>query len=285
MSVYLGIFTIVTGISVRANAYSNIYVEGLDLNKIPTAFMYNPNNLATVIVIGIFIYYIYCEKFGTNKIFMLFNMGMALVVLIETESRSNFIALILGLLVCFVLKKDKKKYFKICIFSIILLFIGAKYSKAFIDILDKIGFNIANGSFNLVSAHDFSRFDNYFISIKLFFESLFFGVGAGNADYAIMLERSSGISTVHSFWFETLLNYGIIGSFVVVYVFIFLMKKVTVNRHDKIFIVFGGIISSFIISSFAASTIYSLPVTWIFLGYILAYIKMEGKKNESIVVN
>lgn len=118
------------------------------------------------------------------------------------------------------------------------------------------------------------------------------GVGPGNMNYYMEnyeVYPTKGISNMHNYWMEILLDYGVI----IFAIFVFYYLKLTIEmikayccckskKITAIYIGFLFFICSFIVASISSSNNLTKEWLWLLVGIILAFVNITTKKYENI---
>lgn len=212
------------------------------LMKRPTAFFHNTNNFATFIFFGISFllsHILYSKEFN-EKLICVFLLIISLPVLYLTNSRANFIAVLIVFLLfffSFILKKKTKYHviiFLILFAIIILLVVNDKFLFLNDDIINII---------KMIVKVDFSSSTDNSINFRVrvirdaldILKDKPFGVGCGNGQYIIGKVQGKGKAlSLHNWFLEILLEFGIVFfiSYMVFYISILLNLFKCIRRND-----------------------------------------------------
>lgn len=271
---------------------------------VPTAFFSNPNNLATFITFGIafMIPAIIYAKQMKNRIYLGLLMIAAILVLVYTDSRANYIALVLILFfmtVIFLFRNGRKANFKFLTilattFTVIL---GA--SALWLSQLNTVPTQIQELIATLKLALTFSSGGEIIgvrgVLAKEIIEAVKlhpFGLGAGNNQNYLNDFGMTGITNPHNWWLELMADFGfiILIAFIIFYLsilyklFKFSITKTPVTSFRICAMGCFLAQASFLISSTSPSTIVYFMPYWLLNGLSLALINI-AKLNENKVSN
>lgn len=207
----------------RENILSDILelenIIGYNLSS-PTAFFWNPNNLA--VFIGLFIPIL----LKINKTYSYILFIISVIVIVYTASRFSLISLGLVLLIFSFVKVRMLFYFltlNLVLIIPMLLFSDSIYNiKANEPILKITNHDLLtslNGNSKLYKNKVIDETDNsqgirkqlYIQGWEYIVKSKFLGVGAGNADWLNLKqsENTQDITNVHFYWLEIFINGGL----------------------------------------------------------------------------
>lgn len=255
----------------------------------PTGVFTNQNDFAAYIALSlpmvlVWIRY-YPKLYSRVSGFLVLIAG--LLLLIMTTSRSCYFAVFMGLVFWFVLLlkwKDKLKTLAIgaAVCILIMLAFSAQIQDLLVTVVDQIDSVSAIGSqLNDDMSIDFRK---NLIKNALYFtaQSAGFGVGAGNAEYYMEHDKIypvGGLTNVHNWWAEIMLNYGvfIFVGYVIFYVTLLLnlwrAYKSVINPTEKMICeaLLIGLVN-FFMASISSSSIIAFTPQWLFFGFALAFL-------------
>ncbi len=238
--------------------------------KAPTAFLYNPNNVAVLMIISLPLFFEKINEQGKvgKKIGWFVAAILDFAVIFMTGSRGGLIAGALVFAVFFLssnIKLWKKLLFLIVISIVIIYFSGFMLKQ-----LDYAGM-LTNGKINVFADGDGGRISIAHNSIEnVFKENPIFGLGAGSVE-------NKGLISPHNTIIEVLCNYGIIGFGVFLLIMIRLGKKMLCQNNRIISIL---LLASFFMSMFIPPTIMTLYVLFIPLAFRASRSYFERKEFE-----
>ena len=241
--------------------------------KAPTAFLYNPNNVAVLMVIGLPLLFekLIEKEDKSQNIIWIITIILDLAVIFMTGSRGGLLA---GgiVVVVFYLASNIKLWKKI-----LMLILGVALFLNFSTfILNQLGYGgmLKNGTFSFFAEGDGGRSNIARLAIEnVFVQNPIFGSGAG------ALENQNLISA-HNTIIEVLCDYGIIGIVIFIFLIIRLIKKMVSQNNSIISIL---LVLGFLMAMFIPPTIMTLYVLFIPLAFRIgrSYIERE-KRNECI---
>lgn len=257
------IFTIIICIYeyLTHNHIASNYTEAFSVNdsaytyttKAPTAFLYNPNNVAVLMIVSL---PLFLEKMKQSlkifeKIFWFIWAFLNIAVIFMTGSRGGLVAAIL-IFSIFILLSDislNKKIFLIFMSIIIIIY--------FSDfIFDQLGYGgmLVNGKISFFAEGDGGRSGIARNSLKIvFLENPIFGLGVNSVE-------NKGLISPHNTIIEVLCNYGIFGLCIFAFLLIRLFQMlISQNNKTITFLLF----LSFCMSMFIPPTIMTLYVIFI----------------------
>lgn len=217
----LGVAETLTGRHLSTSAV-NTYTQAYKIG-IPSAVFWNPNDFASYLSLYL-PFALVMMKYGRGlleKSAAVFLYCTGFYLMIATESRANFLALLCGLFSFIKLNftSEQKKLAKILLITFLvmsLLFSFLVYfqpKQPFIlrakRVLTQIYQLPEQLGQNKGSAYVRSRLIIY--GLKELSNHYFFGVGAGNAEthLATYSEKLGGVLNLHNWWAEILVNYGV----------------------------------------------------------------------------
>ena len=271
----MAIIEFITGFHFTDANYFQIYEIGSYeyevLKKAPTVFLYNPNNIAIVATLSLPL-----RNIGFKKKYLkiLYTILCGLTVLF-TGSRGGIIIFCLIILFeLFFFKQKEKTFYKFLFLGVICIII-IYFSDLILNQLKYAGF------FNtsIEGMLEDSRF--YLISkaFELSVRNRFIGVGPLCSSIAMASVLGNEFS-IHNFILEILVEFGLIGlvCFLIFYLYLLIkIFKIKNNKNKRNSILLTLII--FIPLSFIPPTIISLYNYWVVIGFALAYIIIERRKN------
>lgn len=265
--------------------------------RTPVSIFGNPNDFATVMVLGFFIAYI-CAINSRSLIWKLLSyvtMISTAMLCISTNSRANIIGLLIGMIILLYFRKLKYRNVKIILILLVLssiIFIFPNIFESFYStISSKIYFNFqdTNGS-------DVVRLNLIKNGLTFLIGTLGFGTGAGNIEYWMVnksIYYTGRVMNIHNWWMEILVSYGIVIFCLYIRVYIRMaidLYSFTTKSKDKfINSVSLGLLCfmiAFIIGSISSSSNISTEWLWVMWGVIIAFINyskiIEVTKNGLI---
>jgi teichuronic acid biosynthesis protein TuaE len=263
----------------------------------PTAVFFNPNDYAAYIVLTLPMLLVWLRYTHAiiGRILLIVATILGLWLLLMTFARSCYIAFLMGFSFWLIFFLPLKKTFKISILMLILLigFISVfpsefeHFFKTAEDQMSSLALLASDGQDDSSGAIRLNLIKNgAFFAIQ----SLGFGVGAGNSEYYIAnhaIYPVGGITKMHNWWMEILVNYGVIifVGYVVLYLSILLklwsLHKRAEDVTEKI-ICESLLVSwvSFFMASISSSSFITFSPQWIYLGFTIAFLNYAKIKNN-----
>lgn len=279
----------------------NVVIENIKTERIPgylfsspTAFFWNPNNLSVFLCL-----FIPCLMKNNWRNYILF--VITLIVITQTSSRLSIIALAFILFSASLIHKKNLPFFGLFLATLFvpMIFFGSSLlalkanepiSKlAGTDVLCKIsllgGSCIATRQEEEEEEEDNSqniRKQLYIQGFEYIKESKLIGVGAGNAEWLNhkQKENTQGVTSVHFYWLELVINGGIVlGILMIVYFTKIILGLWNLRRNETsqkllmTLFLFGMAVISL------SSAHYFLPY-YAFLGLTSAWININNQDHE-----
>lgn len=234
--VLMGLFKIITGIQIESKSVYLIPgtpMSSIDppFNRIPTLFFYNPNNyalVAVIILIGLSILFISKSRYDKRLIFIM--LVITEINIFFTRSRTGWIATIITIVFILAVLLIKKKWKQalmlltpIIIFGVLFKGLDSINDAGFLyDKLGELEHSVVDENGNVVEGTNISVGSNGSINVRatlyidiiegIFKERNLLGFGAGNInEYIRERDNTHGRYDPHSWWFEILGDFGVIG--------------------------------------------------------------------------
>lgn len=260
------------------------YTVGYALQMLPVSTMFNVNDYATSMAVGVFLAFAVWKTAPSKiiSIFAFFVMVSSALIVIWSRSRANIYGFTLAVVVLLLLsgKKIFKNISLILILSFSVLFISDLFfpwtTEQFTDtVLPGIsGIDLEYGS-------DYVRMNLIKNGLHFLPQNLFMGTGAGGIEHWMASEwiyDTENIINIHNWWMEILTGYGI---FVFIgYLFFFGklcfdMYKIyrTSNNIKEVYISLAmiGALVSFTIGSVSSSSNMASYSIWVFFAIAIAF--------------
>jgi len=254
----------------------------------PTGFSWNPNNLATTMVILLPFFLFFKNKFVKYIAFL-----SLMIIIVMSGSRGNFIASLFGIFL-YLFIYSKKRAVKSVLFLILLLPIIIPATMLVIESLkqsENIRISDMVYSYDVLKRYiikDEESEDSIGVRHQLIRNGLnalknSYGLGVGGGGSQVVQENIGGvaghISSMHNFWVEMLVDSGIIFTtiFVSWYIGIILILYKIYVRTDQHYLKYFASSTSLSMICFsvgvisASSVIYLLPM-WLMFGFAIATI-------------
>ena len=237
------------------------------MRRNPLTFFHNTNDLAFFLLMT----YLLLRIFGDSKKNRFYNFLFLPVsfVIYMTESRLVLISLIIAVLLVFVFTYFSKNFIKISIFllSITIVFLTFLFSDLiqnffqYLRLSEPIRTNLMHNGFEYLKM------------------TKYVGVGAGNILYYLQnvrLKPTYGIFSMHNWWLEILVTYGIFCFSIYTFYYLSIIRK-AINLKNKWIVAW---FVSFIFASISSSNIFTTAWVWIFLAFMFT-VTEKGSNNES----
>lgn len=269
------------------------YTIGYALQMLPASTMFNVNDYATSMLVGVFLAFAVWKTTPskTISIFAFFVMVSSALIVIWSRSRANIYGFALAVVVLLLL--SGKKIFR-NIFLILLMFFGFIYvSNMFFPwVTDLFVETVLPGisGINLDYGSDYVRMNLIKNGLHFLPQNLFLGTGAGGIEHWMASESiydTGSITNIHNWWMEILTGYGI---FVFVgYLFFFGklcfdMYKIcrTSNNIKEVYISLAmiGVLVSFIIGSISSSSNMANYSIWVFFAIAIAFQGISARYSQ-----
>jgi teichuronic acid biosynthesis protein TuaE len=291
----VGIWEVTTGNHLKTSALSREVKPWLLFA--PTTVFTNQNDYATYIVLTLpmvlsFIRYCYNS---TARIVGILLILTGLWLLVETISRSCYIAFFSGLTFWFMFLLGLKTKLRLLAITILIavIFIVAFPIKTryFLDKVENQVASLPNTLFPAESNEPHGvRMRLIKNAIYFFVLSAGFGVGAGNIEYYIKNFKIYPVrhhTNVHNWWAEILANYGVFVFLGYLIFFLSLLYQLwhaynkQSNRIEKMLCegLLVGLIC-FIMASTSSSSIIALKPHWIYFGFALSLLNYYRNKEK-----
>lgn len=314
--VLMGLFKIITGIQIEPK--SVYLIPGAPMssinppfNRIPTLFFYNPNNyalVAVVILIGLSILFISKSRYDRRLIFIM--LVITEMNIFFTRSRTGWIATIITIAFIFAILLVKKKWKQalmlltpILIFGILFKGLDSINDAGFLyDKLAELEHSVVDENGNVVEGTNISVGSNGSINVRatlfvdiiegVFKEGNLLGFGPGNInEYIRERDNTHGRYDPHSWWFEILGDFGVIGflSFTLGYFLMalrFFIRYLSNKTLEEISLLCLALLASLSMLVFSPSSVLRSTPFWMAIAISLATSNLISKKeNVSFRIN
>lgn len=262
------------------------------LNKTPTGFQWNPNNLAGVLLIAL-PFFLYIKKIIVNIV----GLFSIICILVYIGSRAAFLALCVSLSFWF-MKENRLWYKRVFLFCSIFFILAVGLFKDDAVLNYKINRLMSSGN-SISRFFDYSKQEQDSIGVRrqltanameALMESPLLGVGAGNSK-SVQEEKNNtlGVTSLHNFWLELVVEGGCIFGclFVLWYFFIIYSLLMVYKRTSNYMLKYYSIATATALVGYSiamvssSSVIYNLTM-WLTLGFAIITInnyKIECLKN------
>jgi teichuronic acid biosynthesis protein TuaE len=284
LMILIGLWELATGEHLSVSAMGNPLLNPYKLNM-PTAFNGNPNDLATLITLGIpFVFVVIWHSKNIWIRLLGFALSLAgLYVLFYTSSRANEVGVLLELAFWFFFLSRRRQKVQVVIgivgISFILFWLFPKQITVVTDLL-KIDYSSLLPSF----AQGSDRMNLINNAVDFLIRSFGFGVGAGNARFYMFSYEAIftyGTADLHNWWIEILTNYGIFifVGYVLMYgaLLLRLWRAHAFLADDSLKMSCEALVMGligFLIGCISPSSIMDLVGPWMFFGYAIAFLNV-----------
>lgn len=214
----------------------------VDRRFVPTAVWVNPNDFATFLSISFpfaLSVYRYAESKASKLVALVLSLA-ALYLIVASRSRANLIAVLLQLAFLMLgltswLEKRKLMTRAAIVLVLLLLLVPGGFMRFVSDIASDIA-SVATES-QLGRRSVSIRGSLILNSLVFVYETAGLGVGAGNAEYWMQhnsVYDTGGIRNVHNWWFEVLLNYGILIFIGYVTMYLGIIRRLWLTWHSTL---------------------------------------------------
>lgn len=271
---------------------NNLFSKSINY-RFPITTFGNQNDYATLVLAGLFISLIIYKNTTKLwiKVFIIMYIISSILLIRQTGSTINLLALFLGIAVLIaILVFDYKStrfmfylMFSMALISILAIWLIPSIQSKFFDV---VSWAISGP----VGKNTSPRFRINMIINGIYFllKTLGFGVGAGNIEYWMSNNRILTVDAMnmHNWFMEILASYGIIIFISYIIMYIFILRKLYINfKYSKdtfiksaSFVLFAYIIA-FIISSAGPSSITPAEWQWVLWGIIIAFIQYTERTS------
>ena len=281
LTIIVGFWETTTGNHLSLSSYYNTIYE---INRyIPTGTFFNPNDLGTYIAVffPILLAWTLNTKLRILKLLSFILILLSLYILIKTESRANYVAVVIEIILWFLFSgRLKDRFFALVAIGVIGTIVAIGLVNINLDLLTFFQTQIFSLSNETVP--DSLRLQLAQAGFKSFLNSWGMGLGTGNVNELIPFYMSSSQETMslHNFWLEILFDYGVL-IFIAFCAFyaqslkqLFLIRftqKQDYNQYaGSIFLSLVGTI----IGGTSSSSLYGFIPFWVLLGLNIAVINI-----------
>ncbi|MGA4718498.1 O-antigen ligase family protein [Fictibacillus nanhaiensis] len=256
--------------------------EYYNLQNVATVGFFNPNDYGFFLIISLPIILYWIKKKFLYKVLGLFMLGSSFYIVFQNGARFIILLYFLVIILYLLSLIKSKRNFSILLF---FTFGGVSVSFLFVDMFVKSFSDVVSlASTDSSSSIRKMLFENGWI----LFTNNPLGVGSGNIEY--YLKQNSlivhGIPSLHNFWLEFLVTYGILIfiGFLTFYIASLIrmykaLKMKSLNFNSSIKPLFWSSLL-FIPASLESSTIFTFNIIWFLFGILLCMgniIKKEMK--------
>ncbi|MDY3685616.1 O-antigen ligase family protein [[Clostridium] symbiosum] len=242
--------------------------------KYPVSMFGNTNDFAIFLSMSIFMVMIFNEMIKNIllKIVNCFLLCSSCILILKTQSRACWLALLVGFLIVVILKlRYSKRTYRLIFFvgiifcTIAILGVILVVLKTNVTYFDSIGMRI-----NLIKN-----------GFKLLFDSWGMGVGSSNIEILMLNDNmlpTGGMSNMHNWWVELLVSFGVLIFMIYIIIwckFLIMAYKaivMTTNiRERNIYILLFALLFVFAVSCISSSSINSYGWIWILYGNYVSF--------------
>lgn len=244
------------------------FIDFLSLHR-PVSSFFNTNYYATIceFIIIIAMYYFLSNKNKNSRLYFLFVSALAFVVLFLTENRTALPTILVATLVLSFSKKNKKVIFFIFILSIVIVALTIFSNRIF-------------PRYEFIANSMDSRMIIWKNSISLFKDKFLFG--SGPMAYQNAAFSSYPANHAHNIILDILINFGLVGIFIISPVFISICKRIYKIKHKNLFRLVLSLTSIVLLHGMLDVTILWHQCAFIYFSVILAVGKVESLKWKFI---
>lgn len=243
------------------------------MENVATVTFYNPNDYCYFLALSIPVILHWIGLRGLYKVTGLFMLLSAFYIMFMNEARLIIILFALSVF-AYSIKLWKEKRYKMFIFFATIVAISSFYFKDTVQGAIESVTSVTGTDASLNVRADLTN------SALNIFKQHPFGVGPGNLE--LYLPRIQFGSSVHNFWLEILLNYGVI-IFVLFILFyssalLSLLKIKSKDLKRKISpILWSSVI--FVPACVQSSSVFSFNITWFLFGLIICALNIKRKEE------
>ena len=284
LTIVVSIYEYITGNHIIStnyfSEYSNLSWQYELLSLAPTGFLYNPNNIGVVMVLGLGFGLYFTEKIEG---WLFFSVWAALCIYVSFATGSRGAIVMIFLAILFSVFLGTKGYLKKNIILIFLIILGIYLFTVFNDFifeqLKRAGFSNGNNSISSDSRWDLIRY-----VLKSCVNTVFMGTGPMTAETVLRNNFNLSMSSVHNFWAEFLLTQGI-GSFICFIAFYLRCIKVQwrLRANDTISPAILVALIMFALVVFIPPTVVTLYFVWLIFGFSIAAEKIYYNDTGNLI--
>ena len=267
-----------------ANTYPYAYMRYW-----PTVVFRNPNDLATFFSISfpLALMLLFAGKTMLQRMWGLFLAGSSAYMIFFVSSRANILAIVLEFAVLFVLLRLKNSLKMVAGAGVVLLIVALLFSQfmpsvvgRMIEPLNSLKQQYQTQSGSVLVRQNLIKNGLYFLS-----KQPLLGIGAGNIEYYLVNKSVydvHGIQAMHNWWFEVLVNYGVI-IFTMFLIFfaslLWNMYRLAWHNQDWKYKAIAMSLTGFTIASISSSSIMTFNFVWCLYGLALTMIAADRLKK------
>lgn len=264
--------------------------------QMPVSSFYNSNSFALFMLFGFFVAFICAvsTKSIVWKVIYFITMGSSALLIYFSDARSCLLGLVIGITAIAFLNFKWENFPKIIVTTVILFSTFIIIAIINPEIITSMWMKLSESlQFDFVDAGSSESLRLNAIKNGLVFllATLGIGVGAGNVEYWLStysIYPMSGVGSMHNWWMEILVAYGIFIFLWYVMIYVFQIRdlyrgfcKGQKNIDTNISLGFIGWMFAFIIGSISPGTLIDFEWLWVSWGIIISFI-LNLKSNMSI---
>lgn len=275
--------------TLKALPISRVYGGSAALRAIPTAVFTNENDFSSFLSISILLIlpWIRYTKKILFKLIGIILLLCAFYLIVLDSSRANMLAVLIGLVFWFLAYTDNWQKLKTLYGAIVILpFVIGIFHHKVLSLLGRVVSQLDSLFVSHASTGSVSTRMNLLKDAESFFTNTYgLGVGAGNAPFYLKhyaIFNTNGITNIHNWWAEILVDYGlgIFICFVLVYitliVYMFKISRVVKDSKEKMVSegLFCGLIVYFL-ACMSPSSFIGLEYNWLFLAFCVGFVNIR----------
>ncbi len=253
--------------------------------RIPISIFGNPNHYAVFLLFATVFSFILskCRQTSFGRLYSTGFFLLSCFLLICTQSRASFIALLIAFLVIFFLISKRENIVRFVTYLFVLILISVPVVVINYNVIEPLLVT----DLNTINS-DLIRQNLLRNGLEFLYDSYFFGVGLGNIEYYMTFfgkYYTAKITNIHNWWMEILVSSGVLifGMYILQYfktmrTLYFISKRTSDNATLYISSSFFGLLSGLIVGAVGPSSLFIsewfLPVFGIVILYINLYKKV-----------
>lgn len=255
----------------------------------PTGVFHNQNDYATYLALSIPFVLVFIRYKGglTKRLSGMAILILSLYLVIVTFSRANYLAIILGVAFWFLfLLKVKSKIKVLALTGLVALLLFVAFPSWIQDVFGTVNVQLGSLAAQMTTSPELGsvavRLNLLRNSLIFLVNSGGFGVGAGNVEYHManfQVYDTHGITNVHNWWAEILVDYGVFVFAGYVLFYLGLLTKLY-KVHGKLIDISEKMVCEallvgllvFFFASMSSSSILALGTPWIFFAFALGFL-------------
>lgn len=274
----------------------NILLESTLGIRVPISVFRNPNDFSIFLLFAFFnsFYLSRAKKNKYDKIYSILLVIWFFFMVLATQSRASFAALLLGSLIILI---DRYKYLSIGKKVLILIIIVGSLSSvvAWFSANSELYEALIAFEPDDAGSSDYARMQLIKNGFKIYGDSYGVGVGLGNIEYhmAKMPDETSNIKNIHNWWMELLVSSGPLVLLYYLCIYLRLMfyfwKKIRSKRTPQddhnLSLIFFIILLTYSFACLTSSSVMSSEWLWAFFGLIFVAPTCLNNNDENLSRN